>query len=142
MQQQCFNILFSCSAMTHGGFAESFPNSLFYFRINRAFYQIESFGVGNIVIVTGMMGRQLHWYKFFQTCNTEHSAQVMLMRGKRRGAVTGTIPSYTCTDPLFHIWGFSQAGDPNSCGFTCPALAGNGCPGPLQQRRRLRTEAV
>lgn len=97
-------------------------------------------GVGNRMVLIGVMERDLHWYKFFPSCNTEHSARVMLMKVKRSCAMSH--PLLCLHWPSLSLWGFSQAGDPNNCGYTCPAIAGNGSPELLQQRKRLRTEAV
>lgn len=45
-------------------------------------------GVGNRMVLIGMMERDLHWYKFFPSCNTEHSARVMMMEVKRSCAMS------------------------------------------------------
>lgn len=143
-EQTCLNILFIHSAMGQCRLCyRSFPTSLFYFRISRAFYQVEAFrgreyndfnrNDGERPALVQILLILKHWAL---------STWVMLMRGKRRGAMRWTSPPYACTDPLLHIWGLSQAGDPNNCRYTCPAIAGNGSPGPLQQRTRLRTEVA
>lgn len=143
-EQMCLNILFIHSAMAQCRLCyRSFPTSLFYFRISRAFYQVEAFrgreyndfnrNDGERPALVQILPILKHWAL---------STWVMLMRGKRRGAMRWTSLPHACTDPLLHIWGLSQAGDPNNCRYTCPAIAGNGSPGPLQQRTRLRTEVA